>query len=89
MDKSVVEAYRTALYACQLIVLIPIPTILGQFLQISVLLRDPLLHFVREVIIYQRRAVDRLTLGIPTRAILAFHEAKPLTDIIEFKKAAC
>ena len=63
-----------------------ITTILVQFLPRSLVPQQSLLKILEEVIIEQGHADDRLTLAIPPKEILAYYEAKLLTDVITLKE---
>ena len=86
MTHTNTKAYRSALYAYQLNIMNAIPTILGQFLPMSLVPRQSLLKILEEVIIEQGQADDRLTLAIPPKEILAYYEAKLLTDVITLEE---
>ena len=87
MTHTNIKAYCSALYAYQLNIvnaiptILAIPTVLGQFLPMSLVPRQSLLKTLEEVIIEQGQADDRLTLAIPPKEILANYEAKLLTDV--------
>ena len=86
MTHTNIKAYRSALYAYQLNIMNAIPTILGQFLPMSLVPRQSLLKVLEEVIIEQGQADDRLTLAIPPKEILAYYEAKLLIDVITLEE---
>ena len=86
MTHTNIKAYRSAFYAYQLNIMNAIPTILGQFLPMSLVPRQSLLKILEEVTIEQGHADNLLTLAIPPNEILAFYEAKLLPDVISLKE---
>ena len=81
-----IKVYRSALYAYHLNIMNAIPTILGQSLPMPLVPRQSLLNILKEVIIEQGQADDRLTLATPPIEILVHYEAKLLTDVITLKE---
>ena len=86
MTHTNINAYRSALYAYQLNIMNAIPTILRQFLPMSLVPRQSLLKILEEVIIEQGQADDRLTLAIPPKEILAYYKTNFLTDVITMEE---
>ena len=79
---SNVKSYRTALFAFQMNIMNSIPSLLLQYVPMSLLPKDSLEIILRKVATEQLKARDRLTLAIPMDELLAYYEARLLLDVL-------
>ena len=79
---SNVKSYRAALYAFQMNIMNAIPSLLTQYVPMSLLPKESLEIILQQVATEQLQSRDRLTLAIPLDELLAYYEARLLLDVL-------
>ena len=77
-----VKSYRAALFAYHVNLLNSIPTLLNQYVPMSLLSKESLEIVLDKVAVAQTRELDRLTLAIPFQELLSYYEARLLQDVL-------
>ena len=77
-----VKSYRAALFAYHVSLRNSIPTLLNQYIPMSLLSKESLEIVLDKVAVAQTRELERLTLAIPFQELLSYYEARLLQDVI-------